>query len=106
MAINYYHVIQNCYYMSNDEELIEKIAYVLASQHRTNILDYMGNGLYTPKQIGEAIGVRTNHISNLLSQLKKQDLIYCVTPNMHKGKLYSLTDDGKYVLNHINSKKK
>ena len=42
MAINYYHVIQNCYYMSNDEELIEKIAYVLASQHRTNILDYMG----------------------------------------------------------------
>jgi len=91
--------------MCNDEILLEKIAYVLASDHRKNIILYLGEKMHTPKQIGDAINVRTNHISNLLSQLRKKDLVYCATPNIRKGKLYTLTDDGKSVLTYINSKK-
>lgn len=92
--------------MCNDEEILEKIAYVLASEHRTNILLFMQNGLYTPKQIGDEINVRTNHISNLLSQLRAYDIVYCVTPKIRKGRLYSLTDDGKKVLSYINQNNK
>ena len=84
--------------------MLEKIAYVLASEHRKNILLFMQNDLYTPKQIGDEINVRTNHISNLLAGLKKYDIVYCATPNIRKGKLYSLTDDGKYVLEYIKDK--
>lgn len=91
--------------MCNDEVKLEKIAYVLASEHRKNIILYLEDELHTPKEIGDAINVRTNHISNLLAQLRKKDLVYCATPKIHKGKLYTLTDDGKYVLNHIKSKK-
>ena len=47
---------------------------------------------------------KTNHVSNLLAQLKKQDIVYCATPNIHKGKLYSLTDDGKTIYEYISSK--
>ena len=91
--------------MCNDEVILEKIAYVLASDHRKNIILYLDNEMHTPKQIGDAINVRTNHISNLLAQLRKKDLVYCATPKIRKGKLYSLTDDGRYVLNYIKSKK-
>lgn len=90
--------------MCNDEVILEKIAYVLASDHRKNIILYLDNEMHTPKQIGDAINVRTNHISNLLAQLRKKDLVYCATPNIRKGKLYTLTDDGISVLNYIKSK--
>lgn len=90
--------------MCNDEKILEKVAYVLASEHRKNIILYLDGGLHTPKQIGDAINVRTNHISNLLAQLRKNDLVYCATPKIRKGKLYTLTDEGKYVLNYIKSK--
>ena len=89
--------------MCNDEEILEKVAFVLASKHRTNIILNLSDEMHTPKQIGDAINVRTNHISNLLAQLRKKELVYCATPNIRKGKLYSLTDDGKYVLNYIKS---
>lgn len=91
--------------MCNDEKILEKIAYVLASEHRKNIILYMDMELHTPKEIGDAINVRTNHISNLLAQLRKNNLVYCATPKIRKGKLYSLTDDGRQVLNYIKSKK-
>jgi predicted transcriptional regulator len=91
--------------MCDDKKLLEKIAFVLASEHRKNIILYLGDELHTPKQIGDAINVRTNHISNLLAQLKKNDLVYCATPQMRKGKLYTLTDDGKYVLDYLKSQK-
>lgn len=91
--------------MCSDEKLLEKIAFVLASEHRTNIILYLGDELHTPKQIGNAINVRTNHISNLLSQLRKNNLVYCATPKIRKGKLYTLTDEGKYVLKYIQSEK-
>ena len=89
--------------MCNDEEILEKVAFVLASKHRTNIILNLSDEMHTPKQIGDAINVRTNHISNLLAQLRKKELVYCATPNIRKGKLYSLTDDGKNVLNYIKS---
>ena len=90
--------------MCSDEKILEKVAFVLASKHRTNIILNLRDEMHTPKQIGDAINVRTNHISNLLAQLRKKELVYCATPNIRKGKLYSLTDDGKYVLNYITSK--
>ena len=92
--------------MCESENFLEKIAYVLASEHRKNIILFLSDELYTPKQIGDGIGVRTNHISNLLAQLRKQDLVYCVTPTVKRGRLYSLTDEGKRVLQYINKQKK
>lgn len=90
--------------MRNNEKFLEQVAYVQVSKHRTNILLFMQNELYTPKQIGDGVGVRTNHISNLLSQLKKFNLVYCATPNIRKGKLYALTEDGLNVLKYLKQK--
>lgn len=86
-----------------DEKFFEQIAYTLASEHRKNIILFLENQLATPKQIGDGINVRTNHISNLLSQLREYELVYCATPNIKKGRLYALTDNGKKVLKYIKS---
>lgn len=91
--------------MCGSEIFLEKVAYVLASEHRKNIILFLSNELYTPKQIGDGIGVRTNHISNLLAQLRQQDLVYCATTKIKRGRLYTLTDDGKKVLEYIQKQK-
>lgn len=87
--------------MDFDEELLESVAYVRASKHRKNIIKFLSYELRTPKEIGVALDVRTNHISNLLADLKKHDLVVCVTPNVRKGRLYKLTKKGNKVLKYI-----
>ena len=87
--------------MKNEEEFLELVAYVKASNHRVNILKFIEYDLKTPKEIGDAIDVRTNHISNLLADLRKHDLVVCATPIVRKGRLYKLTDDGSKVLEYL-----
>ena len=87
--------------MNDGEEFLELVAYVKASNHRANILKFIEYDLKTPKEIGEALNVRTNHISNLLADLRKHDLVVCATPNVRKGRLYKLTDDGSKVLKYL-----
>ena len=41
--------------MYTNEEFLEKVAFVLASEHRKNIILYLDDELHTPKQIGYAI---------------------------------------------------
>lgn len=87
--------------MNSDEEFLELVAYAKASKHRVEILKYIDYNLKTPKEIGVALNIRTNHISNLLADLRKHDLVVCATPNVRKGRLYKLTDDGIKVLKYI-----
>lgn len=87
--------------MCNEDKLLELVAYIKASEHRQNIVKYLGDELKTPSEIGEKLDIRTNHISNLLADLRKQDIVLCATPNVRKGRLYKLTDTGKRVLTFL-----
>lgn len=87
--------------MRDDEKFLELVAYVRASKHRTNLIKFLDYQLKTPKEIGEELNVRTNHVSNLLADLRKHDLVVCATPNIRKGRLYKLTDNGIEVLKFL-----
>ncbi len=87
--------------MTADGDFLELVAYVKASNHRKNIIEYLNYGLKTPKEIGVALNVRTNHISNLLADLRKHNLVVCSTPNVRKGRLYELTENGIKVLEYL-----
>lgn len=54
-----------------------------------------------PKQIAERSGIRTNHISKVLSELKSKDIVECINPEMHKGRLYRLTETGEKISKKI-----
>lgn len=54
-----------------------------------------------PSQIAKNPGIRTNHISKVLSELKSHELVECINPEVRKGRLYRLTDKGGEVVNDI-----
>ena len=55
-----------------------------------------------PTQIARNAGIRTNHISKVLSELKAHELVECINPEVRKGRLYRLTDKGEEVTKNIN----
>ena len=56
-----------------------------------------------PSAIARDSGIRTNHISKVLSELKAHELVECINPEVRKGRLYRLTEKGKTVSKNINT---
>lgn len=54
-----------------------------------------------PSQIAKNSGIRTNHISKVLSELKAHELVECINPEVRKGRLYRLTDIGEDVVKEL-----
>lgn len=84
----------------NDEMLILK-GYVEISTYRTKVLKAIGNNVKIPSQIAKDSGIRINHISKILNELKNKQLIKCINEEAYKGRLYKLTETGKQILEMI-----
>ena len=54
-----------------------------------------------PSQIAKNSGIRTNHISKVLAELKAHERVECINPEVRKGRLYRLTDKGEEIVNKI-----
>lgn len=54
-----------------------------------------------PTQIAENSGIRTNHISKVLSELKAHELVECINPEARKGRLYRLTEKGEEIVENL-----
>ena len=80
----------------NDELLILK-SYVEISSYRTKTIKSIGETVKIPSKIAKESGIRTNHISNVLKQLKEHKLVECINEESKKGRLYRLTEKGKQV---------
>jgi predicted transcriptional regulator len=75
--------------------------YVNKSSYRVKVLKSLGNDAKMPKQIADDSGILPNHISNVLRQLKDKDIVECINPEVRKGRLYRLSDDGLDVLEKL-----
>lgn len=87
--------------MYNDEKFILLLSYVYSSKYRPDIIIFINNELKTPSQISKKLNISTNHTSNLLSGLKKHNLVRCKSITSGKGRLYELTEDGKRIYEYI-----
>lgn len=54
-----------------------------------------------PTAIANDSGIRTNHISKVLSELKAHELVECINPEVRKGRLYRLTEKGEKLVDKI-----
>lgn len=79
----------------------DKVRYVKRSSYRTNVLKAIGEGVKIPTEIAEDSGILRNHVSNVLRDLKENELVECLNPNSKKGRLYRLTDEGSDVLKDL-----
>ena len=87
--------------MELSDELLIEISYVNISKYRTKVMKSLDGEVLIPSQIAKDLGIRTNHISKVLSELKAHELVECINPEVRKGRLYRLTDLGKVIVKKI-----
>lgn len=83
------------------DDLFKIVGYVMASDYRTRILKSIGSDIKIPSAIAEDVGLRTNHVSNVLRDLKEKKLVICLNEDARKGRLYKNTDLGIEILKYI-----
>ena len=82
--------------MTDELEILKQ--YVKTSRYRYNVLCVLETDiLKIPTQISIESGIRKNHISKVLRELKEHGLIECINEYSKKGRLYRLTSIGKQI---------
>ena len=82
--------------MGNDD-----LKYVNKSSYRVKVLKSIGEDAKMPTEIASDSGILPNHISNVLRQLKEKEIVECINPEVRKGRLYRLSDNGLNILNDL-----
>ena len=85
-----------------DKELEILKQYILISKYRYSVLCVLSiDDVKIPTQISMETGIRKNHISKVLSELKEKSLIECINEDSKRGRLYRLTSKGALVRKEI-----
>ena len=90
--------------MELSDEMLAEISYVKISTYRTKAMKALEDEVKIPSIIAKDSGIRTNHISKVLSELKAHELVECINPEARKGRLYRLTDKGEKITKNLNNK--
>lgn len=84
----------------NNKLLAEK-AFVEISTYRTKVFESIGQGPKIPTAIAKDTGLRVNHISNTLRELKERELVKCINEECRKGRVYKLTHKGEGLMHYL-----
>lgn len=87
--------------MDLSDEMLTEISYVQISQYRTKVMKALDGEVKIPSNIARDSGIRTNHISKVLGELKEHELVECINPEVRKGRLYRHTDKGEQVVKNL-----
>ena len=84
-----------------DDETLKTYAYVNISSYRVKTVKTLKDDVKTPTKIAEDAGIRTNHISKVLRELKETGVAECINEDFRKGRLYRLTSLGEEIVEHL-----
>lgn len=84
-----------------DEEILKAYGYVLSSSYRKRSVESLDKCDKIPTDLAEDIGIKTNHISKVLSELKQCGVAECINEEKRKNRVYRLTPKGKDVADLI-----
>ncbi|MBE6509385.1 MAG: transcriptional regulator [Methanobrevibacter sp.] len=87
--------------MELSDEMLTEISYVKISKYRTKTMKSLEGEVLIPSQIARNSGIRTNHISKILSELKAHELVECINPEARKGRLYRHTEKGEQIVKNL-----
>lgn len=59
------------------------------------------NDVKTPTKIAADTGIRVNHMSKVLKELKESGIAECINEEARKGRLYGLTDLGQNIVDNL-----
>lgn len=89
-----------------DDRILNEWSYIIASSYRIKTLKSLSQSPKIPTEIAKEHEIPTCRISKTLSDLKEHNLVFCVNPEMKKGRIYKITEYGHEVLNQIISNEK
>lgn len=84
-----------------DDETLKILGYVVSSKYRTNVLKAFGDKPRFPSELAKKAGIKQNHISNVLKELKNKGLVDIINPEAKKGRYYVLTELGREVVDEL-----
>ena len=84
-----------------DDEKLVKLSYVHISSYREKTVNALKNEAKIPTQIAQDTGIRPNHMSKVLKELKGAGIAECINPEVRKGILYRLTDLGDEIVEEL-----
>ena len=87
--------------MELSDEMLAEISYVQISTYRTKAMKALEDEVKIPSIIARDSGIRTNHISKVLSELKAHELVECINPEVRKGRLYRHTEKGNQIVKNL-----
>lgn len=86
-----------------DDETLKVYAYVNISSYRINAVRVLKGGAKTPSVIAKDSGIKLNHISKVLHQLKEWNVVECLNEDAYRGRLYCLTNIGDEIVDHLDN---
>ena len=81
--------------------MLYKLAFVKTSKHWTNIVKSLHRCNKTPKELSIELSVHQNTISTILRQLRDQEIVEVINPEVRKGRLYKLADLGEEIVKKL-----
>ncbi|MBR1611781.1 MAG: transcriptional regulator [Methanobrevibacter sp.] len=84
-----------------DDETLKVYGYVISSSYREKSVKSLEKSDKIPTDLADDIGIRINHISKVLKELKDTGVIVCVNEEKRKNRLYKLTPKGEKIAKHI-----
>lgn len=87
--------------MAIDDETLKTYAYINISSYRVKTVKALKNEVLMPTQIAKDAGIRSNHISKVLRELKEVNVAECLDDSVRKGRLYRLTDLGSEIAKEL-----
>ena len=86
-----------------DDEVLNLYGYINISSYRAKAVKALQGEEKTPSNIARDSGIKINHISNVLRQLKQCEVAECINEEAHKNRIYRLTEIGEEVAKHVDN---
>ena len=86
-----------------NDEMLKKISYVNISSYRAKTVKSLQGDVKIPTKIAKDTGILPNHISKVLKELKEAEIVECINPEVRKGRLYRLTENGEEIAKSLHS---
>ena len=87
-----------------DDETLKDYGYVISSSYREKSVRSLNKGNKIPTELANDIGIRSNHVSKVLRELKDRDVVECINENKRKNRIYRLTPKGQDIARYIDWK--
>lgn len=84
-----------------DDETLKIYGYVISSSYRTNVMKAFDDKPRFPSELAKKAGIKQNHVSNVLKELKNKELVEIINPEARKGRYYVLTDLGREIAEEL-----